>query len=154
MFMLTVVFPVYIIVRGILRKEYRYIPVSILMFLLLAVQSLSQKPEFMFAGAYMGIAEKVILAALTGVLIFCAFPDWEGKRHPVPPILTGAALVIRVIRTIVFDWNIERIAMQGSKALQEFSLYLGLMDTAIRVLLFAMLVCVVWQLRKEKSAVE
>ena len=112
--MMETVLCIFIFVRAIVRKEYRYMSVSVLTVLYFLMLSALQNPNNAAHADILGLAEKVLLVVLTAVLIYCAKPDAEGKRHVVPAILSGVACIIRFVRSAFYDLYTEMMIQSGA----------------------------------------
>lgn len=154
--MLEIIMCIFIFGRSVMRKEYRYISVSILAALFYIVFTSTRNPNHMDHVSLLGILEAVLLLALTATLILCAICNADGKRHILPVLLCVVACAVRFFRSFIFRQYMDMMMQPDADfiAMQKTLVFrCQLMDVVILSCLFVMLVCVAWQIRKNKQDV-
>lgn len=150
--MLEIILLIYIFIRAIACREYGYISVSVLSLLYFVFTAFLQNPDNLEYIESMAVIEKILLVALSAVLVYCAKPGKDGKIHALPAILAGIACVARFLRSGVFDWFTDKAGQPGADVAAISNSLLScynLMNVIVFGCLFFMLLCVAWQLSKK-----
>ena len=153
--MLEFVMCYFVLVRALLRKQFRYIPMSILTvgYLLFLTQSLRGNHVFIQHHDLSRMVEQCLLILLfASVLYACLKRDAAGKLHPAPAVFCGLTCVARISRTILFNAYLSKLSEPGADVLSthdEYYSYYQFTNALTGLFIFLMLACIVWHLYRE-----
>lgn len=135
------------------KKHYAWIPV-----LLLVYEFVSDPGQYILVNItdanMISLLEKLIMIAMTALMFFFAKrePTWKGRW--IPAILCAIACGLRFCRSVLFRFYTGKMKVPGADVPainQEFTDYYMLVDSAINLMILAMLFCIAWWLAAPKA---
>ena len=135
------------------KKHYAWVPV-----LLLVYEFVSDPGQYILVNItdanMISLLEKLIMIGLTALVFFLTKREVSGMGRWLPAILCAAACGLRFLRSVLFRLYTGKMKVPGVDVPainQEFTDCYTLVDSAMKLMILAMLICIAWRLASPKA---